>query len=127
MNRTDKRRANASLLRAAFLALLVIFTGAAISARSLAADGKYHLLKKAVLGGEGFWDYLTCDSEARRVYISRGTHVMVVDSDSYSVVGDISGTDGVHGIAIAPELGRGFTSNGRTNTVTIFDLKTFKI
>jgi DNA-binding beta-propeller fold protein YncE len=92
-----------------------------------AAEGNYHLVKKVVLGGEGFWDYLTCDSTARRVYISRGTHVMVIDADTYAVVGDIPGTDGVHGIALAPEFGRGFTSNGRTNTVTIFDLKTLKV
>src|SRR5579862_4775997 len=92
-----------------------------------AANGDYHLLKKVVLGGEGFWDYLTCDSAARRVYISRGTHVMVIDADTYAVVGDIPGTDGVHGIALAPELGRGFTSNGRANTLTIFDLRTLKV
>jgi len=92
-----------------------------------AVDGDYHLLKKVVLGGEGFWDYLICDSQARRVYISRGTHVMVVDADTYAVVGDIPGTEGVHGIAVAPEFGRGFTSDGRTNTVTIFDLKTLKV
>jgi DNA-binding beta-propeller fold protein YncE len=107
---------------------LTVLAAATISARPLAAaDGDYHLLKKVVLGGEGFWDYLICDSDARRVYISRGSHVMVVDADSYAVVGDIPGTDGVHGIALAPELGRGFTSNGRTSTVTIFDLKTLKV
>jgi len=88
--------------------------------------GPYHLLKKVALGGEGFWDYLICDSAARRLYISRGTHVMVVDADSYNVMGDIPGTEGVHGIALAPEFGRGFTSNGRANTVTIFDLKSLK-
>ena len=100
----------------------------AFSARPLAAaDGNYHLLQKVVLGGEGGWDYLICDSAARRVYISRGTHVMVMNADTYAVVGDIPGTDGVHGIALAPEFGRGFTSNGRANTVTIFDLKTLKI
>jgi DNA-binding beta-propeller fold protein YncE len=87
----------------------------------------YQVTKKVVLGGEGSWDYLICDSAARRVYISRGTHVMVVDADSYAVVGDIPGTDGVHGIALAPDFGRGFTSNGRANTVTIFDLKTLKV
>jgi len=108
--------------------VLAVVGWAAFSARPLAAaDGDYHLIKKVVLGGEGFWDYLICDSAARRVYISRGTHVTVVDADSYAVVGDIPGTEGVHGIALAPELGRGFTSNGRTNTVTIFDLKTLKV
>jgi len=72
------------------------------------------------------WDYLICDSAARRVYIARGTHVTVLNADTYAVVGEIPG-DGVHGIALAPEFGRGFTSNGHSNTVTIFDLKTLKI
>ncbi|MGO8790015.1 MAG: YncE family protein [Terriglobia bacterium] len=123
--RKGARFSVAAMAYALGLAALVL---GAFSARPLtAADANYRLLKKVVLGGEGFWDYLTCDSDARRVYISRGTHVMVVDADNYTVVGDIPGTDGVHGIALAPELGRGFTSNGRTNTVTIFDLKTLKV
>lgn len=86
----------------------------------------YHLLKKFVLGGEGRWDYITCDSDAHRLYISRSTHVMVVDSDTGAIIGDIPNTSGVHGVAIAPEFGKGFTSNGRDATVTIFDLKTLK-
>jgi len=98
--------------------ILLLLAGSTVKA----AD--YHLLKKVTLGGEGFWDYLYCDSDARRLYISHGTHVMVLDADTYAVVGDIPETPGVHGIAIAPEFGRGFTSNGRANTVTIFDLKT---
>lgn len=87
----------------------------------------YHLIKKVVLGGEGFWDYMTLESAARRLYISRGTHVMVVDADSYQIVGDIPDTQGVHGIALPSESGRGFTSNGRANEVTIFDLKTLGV
>jgi DNA-binding beta-propeller fold protein YncE len=118
-------------IRVAKVACAIVLAGLAahaFSARPLAAaDGSYHLLKKVVLGGEGSWDYLICDSDARRVYISRGTHVMVVDADTYAVVGDIPGTDGVHGIALAPEFGRGFASDGRANTVTIFDLKTLKV
>jgi len=86
----------------------------------------YHLLKKYVLGGEGGWDLLAFDSAANRLYISRGTHVMVVDPDTGAVVGDIPNTPRVHGIAIAPEFGKGFTSNGGDATVTIFDLKTLK-
>lgn len=86
----------------------------------------YHLLKKFVLGGDGGWDLLTVDSAARRVYISRSTHVMVVDTDSGAIVGDIPNTPRVHGIAIAPEFGKGFTSNGGDASVTIFDLKTLK-
>jgi DNA-binding beta-propeller fold protein YncE len=76
------------------------------------------------VGGEGGWDYLTTDAGARRLYISRGTHVIVLDLDSGKNVGDIPDTPGVHGIALAPELGRGFTSNGRDGSVTIFDIKT---
>jgi DNA-binding beta-propeller fold protein YncE len=76
------------------------------------------------VGGDGGWDYLTADASARRLYISRGTHVIVLDLDSGKNIGDIPDTPGVHGIALAPELGRGFTSNGREGTVTIFDIKT---
>ncbi|MFZ3210161.1 MAG: PQQ-binding-like beta-propeller repeat protein [Terriglobales bacterium] len=94
-----------------------------LSTASFAASG-YHLAKKIPLGGEGGWDYLTFDPGAGRLYISRVTHVIVLDPASGKVVGDIPDTGGVHGIALAPELGRGFTSNGRANTVTIFDLKT---
>src|ERR1700710_1878989 len=64
----------------------------------------YHVTKRTVLGGEGGWDYLTVDSKARRVYISHATHVMVVDADTNAVVGDIPNTNGVHGIAIVPEV-----------------------
>lgn len=87
----------------------------------------YHLLKKFEVGGEGGWDYLFADSKAHRLYISRGTRVVVLDTESGATVGEIPNTSGVHGIAIAEDLGRGFTSNGRDNSVTIFDLKTLKI
>ena len=76
------------------------------------------------VGGEGGWDYLMVDSAAHRVYVSRSSHVMVIDSDSGKLVGDLPDTAGVHGIAIARKLGRGYTSNGRTNDVTVFDPKT---
>src|ERR1700686_3246851 len=86
----------------------------------------YHVVKTIPIGGPGKWDYIVVDSAARRVYVSHGTHVVVLDADSDAVVGDIPATSAVHGIALAPDLGRGFTSNGRANTVTIFDLKTLK-
>ncbi len=86
----------------------------------------YRLIKKLNLGGSGGWDYLYVDSDARRLYISRSTHVVVVDADSGNVVGDIPNTNGVHGIAVASELGRGFTSNGRDSSVIIFDLNTYQ-
>jgi YVTN family beta-propeller protein len=79
------------------------------------------------IGGEGGWDYLTVDNEARRLYVSHGTHVVVIDLETSKVVGDIPDTPGVHGIAVANELNRGFISNGKSNTATIFDLKTLKV
>ena len=91
-----------------------------------AAPTGYHILNEIKIGGEGGWDYLTVDSGARRLYVSHATHVVVVDLDKNSVVGDIPDTPGVHGIAIARELDKGFISNGRGNNVTIFDLKTLK-
>ncbi|HEY6946138.1 MAG TPA: YncE family protein, partial [Candidatus Acidoferrum sp.] len=111
------------------LASLVTLLGIALHSLSAApppgASG-YKVIKTVPLGGEGGWDYAYVDSDARRVYISRGTHTVVMNADTYAVEGDIPDTQGVHGIAIATELGRGFTSNGRSNDVTIFDLKTLK-
>src|ERR1700674_5473215 len=104
---------------------LVSVISLSLAAVALAAAGPgYHVIKTYKVGGDGGWDYLTADSDARRVYISRGTHVMVIDADSGKSVGDIADTPGVHGIALAPELGRGFVSNGREGTVSIFDMKT---
>ncbi|HJZ76358.1 MAG TPA: YncE family protein [Vicinamibacterales bacterium] len=108
--------------RFTFSAVAVLATAAAVSA---AATG-YHVVGEIQVGGEGGWDYLTVDSAARRLYVSHATHVAVIDLDANKVVGDIPDTPGVHGIAIAPELNKGFISNGRGNTVTIFDLKTLK-
>src|SRR6185295_13217991 len=87
-------------------------------------DGPYHAGKEIPIGGEGGWDYLSVDPAAHRLYVSHATHVVVIDTATDKVVGDIPNTNGVHGIAIAEKFGRGFTSNGRDNTVTIFDLKT---
>jgi len=92
-----------------------------------AADPGYHVTTTFKVGGDGGWDYLNADAGARRLYISRGTHVIVLDLDSGKNVGDIPDTPGVHGIALAPELGRGFTSNGREGTVSIFDIKTLAL
>jgi DNA-binding beta-propeller fold protein YncE len=90
------------------------------------ADGSYHIVKKIPVPGTGGWDYLIVDEAARRLYVSHGTQVEVLDIDSGTIVGKIPNTQGVHGIALAPELGRGFVSDGQTSTVTIFDLKTLK-
>ena len=82
--------------------------------------------RKSTVGGEGGWDYLSVDQDARRLYVSHATKVVVIDIDKDAVVGEIADTPGVHGIAIAPKLGLGFTSNGRENKASIFDLKTLK-
>jgi len=116
---------NNSLLSITPLVALALLSAVPAFAAPAAAPS-YHVLQKVVLGGDGGWDYLSIDANARRVYISRSSHVMVVDADTYKVVGDIPNTNGVHGIAVASALGRGFTSNGRDNSVTIFDLKTLK-
>ncbi len=84
----------------------------------------YQVVTTYKVGGDGGWDYLIADPDTHRLYISRGTHVMVIDAETGKSVGDIADTPGVHGIALAPELGRGFTSNGREGTVSIFDIKT---
>ena len=97
-----------------------------ISATAHAASG-YHVINKLPLGGEGGWDYLTVDSAAHRLYISRGSHVMVIDTVTDKVVGDIPDTPGVHGIALATELNRGFISNGKAHRATMFDIKTLKV
>jgi YVTN family beta-propeller protein len=107
-----------------FWVAAVLLFGAAM-AIAAAAPG-YHVVKTYKLGGEGGWDYLTTDASARRLYISRSTKVLVMDVDSGKTVGEIADTPGVHGIALAPDLGRGFVSNGRENTVSIFDPATLK-
>ena len=98
-----------------------------VGARLAVGQSGYSLIKKIPIPGQGGWDYLTVDESARRLYVSHGTQVAVVDVDSLQVVGNVPKTPGVHGVAIAPELGRGFVSNGQANNVTIFDLKTLKV
>jgi YVTN family beta-propeller protein len=114
----------------AALALAASIGSASLSGKSASTTpgpSGYHLLKKITLGGEGGWDYITFDSPTRRLFISRQSKVIVLDVDSEKVVAEIPDTEGVHGIALAPEFGRGFTSNGRAGTVTIFDLKTLAV
>lgn len=91
-----------------------------------AATGPYHPLKEIPIGGPGGWDYISIDPQAHRLYVSHATKIVVVDLTTDKVVGEIPDTPGVHGFAVAPDLGRGFTSNGRENTSTIIDLKTLK-
>src|SRR5436189_672529 len=88
------------------------------------ADGPYHFLKEIPVGGEGGWDYSSVDEAGRRLYVSHGTRIVVIDLDKEAVVGEIADTPGFHGLAPAPDLKRGVTSNGRENKASIVDLKT---
>jgi YVTN family beta-propeller protein len=89
-----------------------------------AADApKYHILRTMALGGDGGWDYVTFDAAGHRLFIARSTRVMVVDLAAGQLSAEVVNTPGVHGIALVPDLGQGYASNGRENTVTVFDLK----
>jgi DNA-binding beta-propeller fold protein YncE len=87
---------------------------------------QFTLADRYSIGGEGGWDLLAYDKQHHHLFVSRSTHVQVIDADSGKVVGDIPDTEGVHGIALADELNLGFTSNGKGNSVTVFDLTTLK-
>ena len=107
-----------------------LITVAAILAGSAAAataqEGPYHFAREIQIGGEGGWDYLSVDPAAHRLYVTHATKVVVIDTKINQVAGEIADTPGVHGFAIAADLGRGFASNGRENKVSIVDLKTLK-
>jgi len=99
----------------------------ALAFGSDASSGSFKVVNRVPLEGGGRWDYVTADSDSHRVYIARATHVSVLDSETGAVVGDIPDTPGVHGVAIADDLGIGFISEGQTNKVAVFDLKTLKV
>jgi DNA-binding beta-propeller fold protein YncE len=103
--------------------VLLIFSAGASAAP---AGGSFKIVRRIPVTGDTGWDYVRVDPDAQRIYLSRGNHMMVVDETSGKVIGDIPDTMGIHGVAIATDLGKGFTSNGGENTVTVFDLKTFK-
>jgi DNA-binding beta-propeller fold protein YncE len=108
------------------LLLLTIALPAVLAPARLAAEAPYRLLSTIPVGGEGGWDYLTVDAAARRLYVSHATRVVVISLDNDQVVGEIGDLPGIHGIALAPDLGLGFTSNGREGKAAIVDLATLK-
>jgi DNA-binding beta-propeller fold protein YncE len=91
-----------------------------------ASGADYQVIKKIPIPGNGGWDYLAVDDAARHLYVSHGTKVEILNLDSGELLGSIP-TAGVHGIAVVPEIGRGFISDGKASTVLVFDLKTMKI
>jgi DNA-binding beta-propeller fold protein YncE len=115
-----RTRTASGLLAVSVLALAASLAGGA----AVAAPPAYHLARVVPLPGDEGWDYLTFAPDTQRLFISHGTRVVVVETERFTVVGEIPDTPGVHGIALAPELGRGFVSAGRTNVIVEFDLKT---
>jgi YVTN family beta-propeller protein len=111
---------NKSILLAACVAGLIAGAAPALAATYRVAD-------KFPIGGDGKWDYPSIDSTAQRLYLSRATHVVIVDTQTGHIAGDIPDTPGVHGIALAPALGRGYVSVGKSDQVKIFDLKTLAV
>jgi hypothetical protein len=118
--KSSKKQAIGILMLSIGLAFAIAIV--AVAAPAPQASG-YKLTKKVVLGGDTGWDYLLADAATHRIFISHGNHTVVTDTDG-KVLGDIPNTAGVHGIALAPEFKRGFTSNGQSSSVTVFDLKT---
>ena len=100
-----------------------LMTVVLVASAAFAAEG-YHVLNKIKIGGTGGWDYVTVDSNAHRLYATHGTVVDVVDLDSGKPAGSIPQLHGVHGVALAPDMNKGFISNGQSNSVTVFDVKT---
>src|SRR5580700_10474930 len=121
-----RRKNTLAIVGGTFFAAAILFAGFLRVYAIVPGPSGYQVVKSIPIGGDGGWDYCIVDSNARRVYVSHATHVVVLDADTDAIVGDIPDTQGVHGIALASDLGRGFVSNGRANTVTIFDLKTLK-
>src|SRR5690349_7819478 len=113
-----------------YLAACVSVVALGAYALTAASVGGYHLLKKvpfgAAEGGGEYFDYITVDSAAHRLYLSHGTEIKVLDADTYAVLGTVTGFKRAHGVALVPELGRGFVSDGELAQAIIFDLKTFK-
>ncbi|MFN8061131.1 MAG: YncE family protein [Vicinamibacterales bacterium] len=107
---------------AAACTAVVLMLGPAADAQ----DGPYRFVREISIATEGGWDYLSVDPPAHRLYVTHATSVVVIDTQTNKVVGEIADTPGVHGFAIAADLGRGFASNGRENMVSIVDLKTLK-
>lgn len=110
-----------------FLAILLVFAVFGLAVAQQATPAGYHLLKKIVIGGSGGWDYLALDAQSRLLYVSHGNAFEVVNVDTGAKLDPIANLKGVHGVAFAPDRGRGYISNGQGNSVTVFDLKTRQV
>lgn len=111
-----------------FATLPLLALAASVQAvQAMPAATKLHVLSHISLGGDKGWDYLSFDAKRRHLFVSHGDRVLVIDVDTKEQVGEIPDTQGVHGIALAQSLNRGFTSNGKTDSVTVFDLDSLKV
>ncbi len=108
---------------------VLVFASGVLTAADAPKTGvpEYAVSAHFAVGGEGGWDYLVADAKTKRLYVPRSTRVAVLDSETGKSVGEIPNTQGVHGVALAHDLGKGFTSNGRAGTVTVFDLASLKV
>jgi DNA-binding beta-propeller fold protein YncE len=114
------------MCRAAFVLGAAVLWALVPASKAQGPTDRYEKVRKIGIGGDGGWDFLEVDAANRRLYVTRGTRVVVVDLDSERVVGEIADTQGVHGVAFVPDLGRGVTSNGGDSSATVFDTKTLK-
>src|SRR6266481_389226 len=108
------------------IAAVVALNWAMALQSATAAGDVYKLLNEIPIGGEGGWDILTVDSAARRLYLSHATKIVVIDLEKNAIAGEIGDTPGVHGFVVAPELQRGFSSNGKEAKASVVDLKTLR-
>jgi YVTN family beta-propeller protein len=112
-------------------AVCVSFVLLSVLAQASPPTGSYHLVKKVPLaaapGGAEYFDYILVDSPARRIYVSHGTEVVVLDADKFSVVGTVGGLKRCHGVALVSDLGKGFITDGEAEKVMVFDIKTLKV
>jgi DNA-binding beta-propeller fold protein YncE len=122
----SKRGLSTTVLAVFLAAAAYLFAAPSCAAAPPAGAGPWSVVKTLHVGGDGRWDYVTIDPASKLLYVPRSTHTQIIKADTGEVVGDLKDTAGVHGVALVPDLNRGFTSNGRSNNVTVFDLKTMQ-
>jgi YVTN family beta-propeller protein len=108
-------------------AMLILMQGCAMLSVHRTSPSNFAVAQRITIGGSGGWDFITFDPVRQRLFVARGDRVQVWSNESKRVVSEIAGTGGVHGVALAQDLQRGFTSNGRANTVTVFNLETLQV
>lgn len=114
-------------MKRSLIAVTGFLLGLAASAAAAGGSAPYYLAKTFHVGGAGGWDYLTVDSAHKLLYVPRSTHMVVLNADTGALVADIAGQERNHGVALVPAAGRGFISDGKDASVTVFDLKSNQV